>query len=394
MKDLPNSCLCLICHSVTIDPQQVICCGKVYCKECLDRQRSYNSFCPNCRQCSGSFPDKRAMREINSLSVYCHSRITGCLWKGELCDIEKHDTICEYKQVQCQDCKKQMKRSELANHQQKKCSERIYQCPLCKKEERYSCKEDHIDVCPEVTVDCPNDGCDDTVKRCELAAHRGVCPQEVVTCTYHNIGCSERMKRKDIAEHEDRSMRDHLNMAVTRIVEGRVIISPCVQKMNNFLKETNTPWYSPGFYTSPGGYKMSLCVYPNGNGTGKGTHLSCFTCLMPGEYNDTLEWPFRGKVTVELLNQLEDANHYEKTIIYSKNVPTSSSQVPDGESYSMGLGQPQFISHAILTANHQYLINGTLYFRVTVVTESKTKPWLTNFGGPGNLQMIHSQYST
>ena len=137
----------------------------------------------------------------------------------------------------------------------------------------------------------------DVMTKSSVVSYHGVFPQEVITCTYHNIGCRERMKCKDIADHEDNSMRDHLKMAVRRIKEGRVI-SPCVQKMNNFLKEISTQWYSPGFYTLPGGYKMCLCVYPNGNGMGKGTHLSCFTYLMPGEYDDTLEWPLRGKITV------------------------------------------------------------------------------------------------
>ena len=68
-------------------------------------------------------------------------------------------------------------------------------------------------------------------------------------------------------------------------------------------KDKNVDWYSPGLYTSPGGYKVCLCVNANGYGDGKGTHVSCFVCL---KYDDTLEWPFQGVVTVELLNQLED----------------------------------------------------------------------------------------
>ena len=39
--------------------------------------------------------------------------------------------------------------------------------------------------------------------------------------------------------------------------------------------------------------------------------LISLVAIMPGEYDNTLEWPFEGDVTVELLNQLEDENHYK-----------------------------------------------------------------------------------
>lgn len=35
-----------------------------------------------------------------------------------------------------------------------------------------------------------------------------------------------------------------------------------------------------------------------------------FACLMKGENDDHLPLPFTGTVTIELLNQLEDDNHY------------------------------------------------------------------------------------
>ena len=54
--------------------------------------------------------------------------------------------------------------------------------------------------------------------------------------------------------------------------------------------------YSQPFYTDRYGYKMCGRVYLNGDGMGKGTHLSLFFVLMRGEYDALLEWPFRQKV--------------------------------------------------------------------------------------------------
>ena len=54
--------------------------------------------------------------------------------------------------------------------------------------------------------------------------------------------------------------------------------------------------YSPPFYTSRTGYKMCARLYLNGDGMGKGTHLSLFFVVMKGRYDALLKWPFRHKV--------------------------------------------------------------------------------------------------
>ena len=43
-------------------------------------------------------------------------------------------------------------------------------------------------------------------------------------------------------------------------------------------------------------------VCANGYGRAKGTHVSVFYTLMAGEYDDQLEWPFVGKIDIEILN--------------------------------------------------------------------------------------------
>lgn len=56
--------------------------------------------------------------------------------------------------------------------------------------------------------------------------------------------------------------------------------------------------YSQPFYTGYFGYKMCARVYLNGDGMGKGTHLSLFFVVMRGEYDALLPWPFKQKVKV------------------------------------------------------------------------------------------------
>ena len=155
--------------------------------------------------------------------------------------------------------------------------------------------------------------------------------------------------------------------------------------MTNYtrLKETNKTWMSPGFYICPGGYKMCLLVYANGNGAGEGTHISYFLCFVPGEYDDHLEWPFQGLISVEVLNQLSNHSHWKDTAPYtSKELKDDNSKVVDKE-YGLGFGEPQFVPIMELVYNSekqcQYLKDDTLFFRVAAEQiDSVSKPWLAS----------------
>ena len=103
---------------------------------------------------------------------------------------------------------------------------------------------------------------------------------------------------------------------------------------------------------------------------------------MSGEYDDILEWPFQGEVTVELLNHLKDKNHKEVVMRFEEGTSLKCRQRVIGEQYGPGWGYRQVISHFELSLdrflNRQYLKDDTLYFRVSVTVTSKTKPWLTS----------------
>uniref|UniRef100_A0A1X7T9C7 MATH domain-containing protein n=2 Tax=Amphimedon queenslandica TaxID=400682 RepID=A0A1X7T9C7_AMPQE len=160
-------------------------------------------------------------------------------------------------------------------------------------------------------------------------------------------------------------------------------INSKVFRLTEFLqkKTQNKFWNSSDFYTSPRGYRMRLRVECSGFGDGKGHYISCYIYLVPGEYDDTLEWPFYGDVTLELLNQLEDRNHRKGVIRYNESTPgPGKERVIRGEVSKHGWGYSKFIPHAALRHNPpqvcQYLKDDSLYFRVSAKVTSKTKPWL------------------
>ena len=122
--------------------------------------------------------------------------------------------------------------------------------------------------------------------------------------------------------------------------------------------------YSQPFYTNRFGYKMCGRVYLNGDGMGKGTHLSLFFVLMRGEYDALLEWPFRQKVTLSLLDQSPARRDLSDTF---RPDPTSSSFRRPSTEMNIASGCPMFISHNDLQ-NSRFLKDDTLYMKIVVDT--------------------------
>jgi TNF receptor-associated factor 4 len=197
-----------------------------------------------------------------------------------------------------------------------------------------------------------------------------------------------------MAEHEG-DTQQHLKLAIDTVYQQQITIReqdsmlarlrsremPMKYKFTAYdhYKTTDDEIYSPAFYTSPGGYKMCISVRANGYKKGYGTHVSIFAYLMKGENDDHLPWPFTGTVTIKLLNQLKDKNHYSQTIPFPPN-EACSQQIENEDRAINALGHPNYISHSALgynaDKNCQYLKDDCLYFRINVDTEGSTKPWL------------------
>ena len=143
-------------------------------------------------------------------------------------------------------------------------------------------------------------------------------------------------------------------------------------KMSDYSlrKAKNQTYYSEPFYTSCDGYRIHIRVDPNGSDDCKATHVSVYVNLLEGSNDQKLQWPFLGTVTVELLNQLADDDHHRMMIPFD---------LKDNTRVGSGLGYPGFIPHwnlfHDLARNTQYLVDDTLYFRVTVKVKGHM-PWL------------------
>ena len=117
---------------------------------------------------------------------------------------------------------------------------------------------------------------------------------------------------------------------------------------------------------------MCIKVFANGNGDGACTHVSVFVYLMRGEYDDRLVWPFHANVTIQVINQKSNQEHFQKTIYFNKEADNDgySHRVISKERSSQGWGDPEFICHSELefvTDTRQYIKDKCMKLRVTKV---------------------------
>ena len=136
-------------------------------------------------------------------------------------------------------------------------------------------------------------------------------------------------------------------------------------------KRASDEWFSPPFYTHTHGYRMCINVDANGCGLGKGTHVSIFTCIMRGPFDADLKWPFRGDVTIQIVNQAGEDNHQERVIHYTDQTPdVAAGRVTDKER-SVARGIFEFLPHSSLgynaASNTQYLRGDSLRIRISKV---------------------------
>ena len=324
------------------------------------------------------------------MKVKCDNMERGCRWTGTIGTLDNHIATCQFALVpcpnKCEDDKGagelHLMRKDLDNHLKTKCPKRAYKCQHCGEKGTYaSITEEHDKVCDKKIVPCPNkgSGCPLSMERGKTKQHvRSICDYTEVACAYESLGCAGRMPRKDVEKHEKDSREQHLDLSLVSVrslweqhktlSEGEALIFKLPGYASKKVK--NETFYSPPFYTSSDGYKMCINVDANGFGDGKGTHVSVYTKLLKGRYDDQLQWPFLGIVTYELLNQLADDKHHSRVIIHG---------AVDDMQVGSSRGCPKFLPHSSLchdpATNTQYLHDDTLYFRVSVTVDNH-KPWL------------------
>ena len=150
-------------------------------------------------------------------------------------------------------------------------------------------------------------------------------------------------------------------------------------KIKNFskCKQSNEEYISEPFYSHENSYKLSLLVYPNGRDKWKNKYISLFVHLMKGDNDDSLTFPFRGDLLIQIVNWRENKNHAEQLVEFNEKTDprgkygarvTKLAATWSGRK-RQGYGFPNFLSHKFLefneSRNTQYVSDDdTLHVRI------------------------------
>ena len=413
---------CLICLLILREPYQVICCGKSFCRSCIERVKSLNNPCPHCNETNFTdFPNKGHQQLIYQLKVRCTHQKEGCKWTGELGALDNHLNLdpqpanqlkgCVFVTVKCTHCSKSRQRQHINHHQITKCPKRPFTCEHCKvfKSTFKDVTTNHWYVCGCYPVPCSNK-CGAVLQRQNIESHVAKdCPLTDIECDFHYAGCEVRLPRKDMGEHlrvelvthmsmmavshqqqiashqqqhdQDRQRMGELMMKNEQLEKQQMVL----QIKNEALKQRVTElegavlnivhtdsvppvdFIMPNFeqhkeWFSPPFYThhrgYKLCFEVY---TSLGFISICFY-MMRGEFDDKLKWPFNGQVTLQLLSQDGSNKHHTDTI--SLNNPHYCSRVTKGDR-GIGYGKLEFISFA--DCYKRYVNDDCLHFRIVKI---------------------------
>ena len=336
---------------------------------------------------------------------------------------------CGYVDVDCPyACGERVQRRSLEEHKSQRCPLRPFTCQYCNhKATHQKVTKEHWPVCEKYPLPCPNKCGEEEIERQHLKGHlEQTCPLVVIQCDFSYAGCGTQLQRRLMSAHMKEGMEAHLSLLslvaqevpklqtvvqqqadlvkkqddqlkqqITQQGDQMKLMADLIKQQGDLIKQIenqikqlekpfppvdiimddfeqhkkmNNEWYSPPFYTHLGGYRMCLGVVANGYDEGKGTHVSVYVFPMRGEYDDLLQWPFHGEVTIQL--KKTDPPHYQMIRSFDNATPDECDCKPTKERNN-GWGFHEYISHADLYAGG-YLKDDKLVFCVSdIVVESK-----------------------
>uniref|UniRef100_A0A672K036 TNF receptor-associated factor n=1 Tax=Sinocyclocheilus grahami TaxID=75366 RepID=A0A672K036_SINGR len=368
--------------------------------------------CPSCKE----------LLRANELERHnereCPERTLNCKYCKEpfhFKNIKAHDEICPKYPMICEGCaKKKIPREKYVDHIKlctkfrTPCRFHVVGCDMTVEKEKI---HDHEQACSYKHLNLlflqP--------QSLELASHKGACALlppppaptlgtrrcqelELKVSTFENIVCvlNREMERSattmeaynrqhrldqdkiEILNNKVRQLERTVGLRDLSIVEMEAKMREMsaatydgvfVWKISDFSKKRQDAvagrapaMFSPAFYTSKYGYKMCLRIYLNGDGTGRGTHLSLFFVVMRGHSDALLKWPFNQKVTLMLLDQ----NNREHIIdAFRPDISSSSFQRPVSD-MNIASGCPLFCPLSKLDTKNSYIRDDTIFIKAIV----------------------------
>ncbi len=289
---------CSICLSVLRDPHLTSCCGNHFCANCIHPIKTRNKPCPICQDKRfTSMLNKSLRREVGELKMHCQNKGKGCSWSGQLKHVENHlSAECNFGRVLCPHCNQNILRVNTPDHLTR-CPRRPFACKACGEVDAWqTITGSHRTMCPALKVPCPNK-CRANIMRKNVKKHLNSCPLQSVACQYKFASCLNMSYRKDAASHGQQEVSRHLSLVASAFMtelakrdEQIVLLQATIKNQGREISDLKSQqqqvstlpvvvympefqcyvskdrWFSHSFLSHPDGYKLCLCVYPNGTG--------------------------------------------------------------------------------------------------------------------------------
>ncbi|XP_028175860.1 TNF receptor-associated factor 4-like [Ostrinia furnacalis] len=382
---------CPVCLNWLRDPV-ITTCGHKFCKSCITSWLQNSGHCPidniNLSMKVDIFPDNYTKREIQEQRMSCPFADKGCKLKVTPLDLDSHIASCEFNQpetsaqkearvpcsFQAVGCREtfasqddmnthlhedtQTHMSYLMNaYSEMKISKDISSASLDAKEQEAmllwdapdkESKDGEGNTAPPLTNTSALIRA--LYERVVVLEQRNREQDIVIANMSKQLGAFAVAKVK---QSHDMLLRYCMGHFVWRVDSFR-------NRLEAMLKDHYKMLYSPGFYTTPNGYRFCVRL----NISPQNPH--CFALhvhLMKTEYDDCLEWPFNGRISFAMINQLDPDLTQRDTMM--SNSSLIAFRKPTAEICVRGFG---YTEYAVINdvVKNGFVKDDTLIIRVNI----------------------------
>ena len=365
-----------------------------------------NKPCPLCNEQNFStMLQKKIVREVNALVIRCPQKELGCVWEGELGQLQRHLNPgagvssaqgCEFLTVECAyRCGAQLRRRLIQEHEMETCPKRPIEMQVASlmkkfeavvtenqmlKQELDETKKMHQQSLDEVKQKLGELTQENRQQREELREAKEanenlqrVCDvlkaeQKQIEANIDNIQKEKKYTSLQKQELGDLKQALHQQREELQMHSVPLPVPPFYFTISSFkhYQKNEFTFFSEPFYSHPGGYKMRVKIHPNGFGDAKGAYMGLYVSILHGEFDDQLRWPFNGSITVQAYNRTTEQWSNKQTINMNKEECAKKVQRCVDKLTPGSWGNYKFLSLSDLNDNY---LKGTaaIRFRVTSV---------------------------
>ncbi|XP_066246368.1 TNF receptor-associated factor 6 [Euwallacea similis] len=369
---------CPICLAWLRDPV-LTSCGHRFCRNCIhDWLQKGNAACPvdnmKLDKNKDIFPDNFTRREISQQRTKCPNIVRGCLIELSPLDVEEHLLVCEFRPP------------ELPDHEKLRCIfvnigcyEKFEDDPELQRHLEQNIQQ-HLALVSQAyskaTINQSNESASSALAQANFwdppskqesssQLNQDENMQNLLRALYEKIVYLEQKTREqDIIIANMSQQVSNYSTTISnfqqRYCNGSFIwhFNDFKTKITAMRENMRLMHYSPGFYTSPYGYK--LCIRINLSPKDS-NYLAILLHVMKSEHDHALDWPFCGRLTVTIVHPMQSYKNIKETMMSRPELQAFNRPIHDLN--LKGFGYTEFASVEELL-DQEFVANNQLIVKV------------------------------